>query len=57
MGFSACYTHQLYLDLRESDTSLFNTVLIYIEGFFGISWEVTRKQRYIGDKLRRNEFL
>lgn len=57
IGFSGCYIHQLYLDRRESDTILFNTVLVYIEGFLGISWEVTRKQRFIGDNLRRNEFL
>lgn len=57
IGLSGCYIHQLYLDLRESDTILFNTVLVYIEGFLSISWEVTRKQRFIGDNLRRNEFL
>lgn len=59
MGLSGknCYNPQWYLDLRERDTTLFNTVLIYIEGFLGILWEVTRKQRFIGDTLRRNGFL
>lgn len=54
MGFSGCYTHQLYLDLREIDTILFNTVLVYIEGFLGILWEVTKNQRFIGDNIRGN---
>lgn len=49
--------HQWYLDLRERDTTLFNTVLVYIEGVLGILWEVTRKQRFTGDNLRRNGFL
>lgn len=44
MGFSGCYTHQLYLDLRESDIILFNAVLVYIEGFLGILWEVTKNK-------------
>lgn len=59
MGLSGknCYNPQWYLDLRERDTTLFNTVLVYIEGFLGILWEVTRKQRFIGDTLRRNGFL
>lgn len=57
MGFSGCYSHQLYLDLWESDTILFNTALVSIEGFLGILWEVTKKQRFIGDSIRGNEFL
>lgn len=51
-----CYNHECYFDPRERDITLFNTVLVYIEGFFGILWEVTRKQRFLGNNLRRNGF-
>lgn len=59
MGLSRkkCYNHQWYLDLRERDTTLFNTVLVYIEAFLGILWEVTKKRRFVRDNLRRNAFL
>lgn len=50
----SCYNHEWYFDPRGRDITLFNTVLVYIEGFSGILWEVTRKQRFLGDNLRRN---